>query len=155
MNKRERVIWFTGIFEGEGTFRILREEKAKGLQIPSTDLDVLEKIKYFFGGEIYKTSKRKDHWKDCWVWQINSEKAYALVVDMQPYLLSRRLSRSKEWIDLYLKGKKEAQDKKQFKLDRDNLIFRLWSEGLNHSQIAKKVSLHRTTVLKILKNKPS
>lgn len=52
INRQIMIAWVAGLFEGEGTF-CFHKERPKTVQITSTDLDVLEKVKENFGGKIY------------------------------------------------------------------------------------------------------
>lgn len=149
MTYKEKLIWFTGLFEGEGSFKILKEKYVRGIVIPSTDLDVLEKVKSFFGGEIYKTSKRKKHWKESWVWSLASVEAEGLVREMIPFLLNRRADRAITWLKLY--EQRNVKNKKR--KERNSFILYLHNQGLTQKQIANKVGIERSGVSKIINAK--
>lgn len=66
--------YIAGFFDGEGSV-VIQKNRAKYLRIiitvPNTDLNVLQEMKEFTNlGNIYKVTKRQEHWKDAWVWII-------------------------------------------------------------------------------------
>lgn len=100
---RDNVLWFAGLFEGEGHFDLRKGRKSLGLVIKMTDRDVLEKAQRMFGGWIWdKQKKTKTHHKQAFTWKLmERDKAYALVVAMFQFLGSRRQNRAKEWVAKY------------------------------------------------------
>jgi hypothetical protein len=99
---RRNVLWFAGLFEGEGSFELRAGRKSLGLQIKMTDLDVLEKAQQMFGGWIAVVKSRAAHHKQAWVWKLTKrDEAYALVAAMYQFLGARRQARACEWIEKY------------------------------------------------------
>lgn len=102
---RENVLWFAGLFEGEGHFEVRRPlpTKSPALAIKMTDRDVLEKAQRMFGGWVWDGAKKyKPHHKQSFMWKLaERDKAYALVVAMFQFLGSRRQAQAEEWIEKY------------------------------------------------------
>lgn len=150
MDEIQSLTWFSGLFEGEGSF-YFHKGTPKALTISMTDLDVLEKVRDNFGGNIYPLKKRKAHWKDAWMWRLGGEDSVSLVKRMLPFLGERRSSRGQEYIDKhrsiedYNLSRKESSDL----LAREILQLRS-SENLTHQKIADRLHLERSSVTKIL-----
>lgn len=148
MNKEQQICWFSGLFEGEGSFMITKEKLTKGICITSTDLDVLEKVKHFFGGKISSEKEaRKKEWKIAYKWTLSKEESKLLVKDIYPYLLKRRRERA----DFYIKLDKELDARRQLKIERDKKIITLYKEGVSQGKIGEILHLHRTSITKIIK----
>ena len=133
--------WIAGLFEGEGTF-IMSKGKSKGISITSTDLDVLEKIQNYCGGTIYTNKIKNPKWKISYVWVIRTEGALKFLKMIEPFLLSRRLQRSIDWINGLPKGNKN-----------EKIILDLFYKGLTHEKIAKEVGLTRSTISHFLRKR--
>lgn len=151
MDKKESLLWFSGLFEGEGSFSFYKE-KARKITLTSTDRDVLERIVENFGGVIIKPKKRKEHWKQEYVWYIDKHQAYIIVIQMLPYLCERRSKRGNEWIESYLKETKILKEKEEIRKNSRILIKELREKGLTHVEISNIVGYERSHVSKILKN---
>ncbi len=65
--------YIAGFFDGEGS--ILKHDPTNyRISIPQTNEEVLQKIKTFSNmGNIFKTRKRKEHWKDSWVYSVAND----------------------------------------------------------------------------------
>lgn len=147
MTREQAVVWFAGLFEGEGSFAIYQERLTKGLALTSTDLDVLEKVKEFFGGNIFAEGRiRKINWKQAYKWYLCKEKSKSLVSEIYPYLLSRRKKRA----DYYLKLDEKLQERREVHISRNEEILRLYKEGMTQGKIAKLYDLDRTSVTKVI-----
>lgn len=92
------IIWAAGLLEGEGTF-VEKNNHSVNVSCHMTDLDVLEKLKSIFGGSIYLTTKRKDHWKQAWVWSMNGKDAIKVMTTIRPYMMSRRSQRIDDLVE--------------------------------------------------------
>jgi DNA-binding NarL/FixJ family response regulator len=149
MNIEQFIPWFTGLFEGEGSFYITKGI-AKGLSLTSTDLDVLERIQEYLGGNICASTTKKEHWKQAYIWTIHGINAKRVVEDMQPYLLSRRLNRSQEWLTLYNSNVEIQATKKLEQEQKIQQVLLLSETGLTHSQIASQMGYERSSVTKII-----
>ena len=100
---RENVLWFAGLFEGEGCFQLNTGRQSVGLCIKMTDRDVLEKAQLMFGGRIWDGQRKAAaHHKQSYTWQLSKrDQAYAVVAAMYPFLGRRRQARAQEWIAKY------------------------------------------------------
>lgn len=141
------IAWFTGLFEGEGTFHIARETYAGGLAIQMTDLDVLERVQKIFGGKVVKSYEHLDkpHWKTCYKWTCSVREADKLIPLMLPLLSIRRTQRALEYLALrekVLQGKDSSAEKK-------NKIKQALSLGLSQRKVAKLNGVSQPYVNKI------
>lgn len=81
MNNGIKFAWLAGLFEGEGSFSInYKTSRAVVMTITSTDMDVIEKIKKWFGGKIYNGYVRKDkpHYKKSYIWTCSGQPAVSI-----------------------------------------------------------------------------
>ena len=97
--EQNNFYWFIGLFEGEGSFS-MTENRASRITITSTDKDVLEKVVSILGGTIIMPTKRKEHWKQEYVWYLDREKSKDVTLRMLPFLSKRRQSKANEWLEL-------------------------------------------------------
>jgi len=71
--------WFAGFFDGEGSIYTKVVGKSKYLylriEITLSDLDILERYKYFFGGTIYERKK-----------YTNKKKCYSYIIGDNEYM---------------------------------------------------------------------
>lgn len=94
------IAWAAGILEGEGSFN-QKNSYAINISCNMTDLDVLEKLQRIFGGNIYTVKKRKEHWKQSWVWSLNGKEALHTVIILKPYMMSRRSTKIQYLLNNY------------------------------------------------------
>lgn len=142
------LYWFTGLFEGEGTFNI-HQNKARRICITSTDRDVLERIQSNIGGKIYTIDKlrRKPHWKQAYLWYISGRNAFDICCSIYPILLSRRKKRCKEYMECFMAAESGKVKIKQTFIK----IIELRKQGLTHKQISELVGYERSHISKLLK----
>ncbi len=137
------IAWVAGLLEGEGSFLFKKSGEAPLVSCHMTDLDVLEKLQNLCGGKIYTVSKRKDHWKQSWVWYVSHANAARLMKDVLPYMASRRSQKIKCLLEAwYLKQNQMQLQKdiyKQAGLDYQNKKGSL-------RDIAKQYNISATTV---------
>lgn len=152
MDELQRVTWFAGLFEGEGSFNFLREQP-KAMSIQMTDEDVLLRVQEYFGGTIFKVTKRQPHWKDCWKWTITGEKSTALAGLILPYLGSRRSARGKEYIEKYRTIEQYQAERSAASAELRKQVRELRGQGLTHKAIAAILGKDRTYVTHILSGK--
>lgn len=90
--------YIAGIMDGEGCFQIRRAKDKNmvngyrfslGFRITSTNKEVLEFVKYYFGGNIgeHKLNNNKGKWKKAWRYDITCKKAFNLLQNIYPYLI--------------------------------------------------------------------
>lgn len=145
MDELQRITWFAGLFEGEGSF-CFHQGKPKALSIMMTDEDVLLRVQEYFGGSIHKVKKRQEHWKDCWKWSMSGEKSVELTKKILPFLGERRSARGQEYADNY----RTLAQRKQRAVDLQHRVESLRAEGLTHREIASIVGKDRTYVTHLL-----
>lgn len=151
MNKDLTIAWVSGLFEGEGSFNIGKECLTKGVTIPSTDLDVLEKVQKYFGGKIYKQKEiRNPKWKTVWVWKLNKFDSIEFIKNIQPYLCTRRYKRSIDYFQIFENEKQKKELEKIRLVSIKKEIFKLRNEGKKHREIAEIVGYERSHITKIL-----
>lgn len=149
------IAWFTGLFEGEGSFWF-SSGKAKGLQMSMTDLDVLTKVHTLFGGSITSANRPDgmDHWKDAWRWHIGLTLSLELVPRMLPYLFSRRSERAKEFLDSARTQREVTKNRKKSVNESRWVIFEMHSTGeYTHQQIADILCKDRSYVSHVLRGR--
>ena len=118
VNRTEEIIWAAGLLEGEGSFLLQTGTYYLKVQVQMTDLDVLESIQRIFGGNIHPITKRREHWKDAWVLNISGSTAYTCMVEIRPYMHSRRTKQ----IDLALSARKEYEENKVINAEIKNSL---------------------------------
>lgn len=143
------IAWAAGLLEGEGSFLVRGSTPC--VRVTSTDLDVLERLQQIFGGNIWQVTKRKAHWKDCWVWDVSGELSIKCIKRVQPYLLKRRGLQAKEVLDRWQEISAERAEKAKARATRHQSMLVLRSAGLTHQQIAKELGVDRSTVSKALR----
>ena len=150
MKKTKDFYWFIGLFEGEGSFS-MTGEKASRITITSTDRDVLEKVISIVGGTIVQPIKRKEHWKQEYVWYTDRINSKEITLKMLSFLSERRCKRAKEWLELCNKNI-EKQKIKTLKISKAyDKIISLHKQGFIQSKIAEEVGYERSHISKILK----
>jgi hypothetical protein len=98
---RENIAWLAGILEGEGCFSCDRGRPR--IQVRMTDKDVLERCVFISGfGRIYGPINKPNR-KPMWYWKVtNSEKSYALICAVYPFLMSRRAEKIRSVVSGYI-----------------------------------------------------
>ncbi len=117
MNDRDKILYLTGLFDGEGNVDIskrrhvyFRKKDSKlcesvctalRLRISNTNKDALDYIQKYFGGHIYPMKKYQPHHKDTWVWQIAGKNATEISKLMYPFSIIKKekLKTAKEFYD--------------------------------------------------------
>ena len=98
MSREVDVAWAAGLFEGEGSI-LSKSKYSFSLAITSTDLDVLKRLQGVAGGgTITMIAKRKEHWKQAWLWQLYGPGAIDFLKEMKPHLMSRRSKKADEML---------------------------------------------------------
>lgn len=100
---KEDIIWFAGLFDGEGCISIERHRpRAKSgersmkyrlkVRVNMAHIDTMERIHKTFGGSLgirKRYSKRREANQGCW--SITSDKAIDLLKVLYPYLFTKKL----------------------------------------------------------------
>lgn len=147
------IAWFSGLFEGEGSFHIVHGVP-RGLQISMTDEDILLRVKSIFGGNLSRATRKNtpEHWKDAWRWSLSLGATMDLIPKMMPFLGERRTARAEEFLIL---GKAKANLRLQ-KLDNISRIkleiIDLCNSGrFTHQEIASFYNVDRSYVSHIIR----
>lgn len=111
---RENIAWASGIFEGEGCFRINKnKDRPTFCMIMSmTDEDVINKFYDIVGvGSVSgPIPGKKEGYKEFWQWRCQKfEDVQALSAAMFPFLLSRRQSKIIECLSIIKEYKKTVR----------------------------------------------
>ncbi len=113
MTKKETIIWFAGLFEGEGSISRFRPRPNSGwrMSIRMTDEDIMKKVHENFGGSLYREErwkKRNPNWNNCWLWQLCKQKEVLKIVkDIYPYMGYRRRAKMDEFLAHPIRNKSE------------------------------------------------
>jgi len=99
---RENVIWFAGLFEGEGCLSGVKPKDKRCVQwrtmLKMTDKDIIEKIVSMFGGQMYVKVHENPKHKTSYEWQICSSKAYPIIAAIYPFMGERRKAKMEEFM---------------------------------------------------------
>lgn len=106
------IAWAAGLLEGEGSFTFKGSGRtAVRVHCQMTDRDILERLQGIFGGQIYEVAKRKNHWKDCWVWILTKEEESVRCVEMiLPHMGFRRSQKIEELLNTWYDKDRERSD---------------------------------------------
>lgn len=151
MTDRDKLFWFIGLFEGEGSFSMV-EKYAKCITITSTDRDVLERVQENFGGTIIKPKLRNKKWKQEFVWYLNKLESSKLVIRILPYLSARRTIRANEWLELFNRNMAISKSKEIKRKDLKLRVQELRKEGKTQLEISQEVGYERSYISKLLKD---
>lgn len=145
--------YVAGFFDGEGTFSI--KNGCVRISIPQTNEKVLNNIRNFIkAGNVCKVSKRKPHWKDCWLYYITNQK------DVYRFLMNIRIKTivKKEAIEKNLPVIKEKiienKKRKTYRLKRLKTLIKLRNKGLSYRKIGEHVGLDCGHVRRIVLGLP-
>lgn len=89
--------YVAGLIDGEGTISLQKVHstdkfRAPCIEMTSTTLSILEKMKELAGGSISKQKVYKENWKQSWHWQTRYNKAIDLLAEIKDYLLEPKKS---------------------------------------------------------------
>lgn len=96
------VIFFAGFYEGEGS-ACRHGKKSIVVQVPQRDPEVLFRARSLWGGSI-----RQDY-REISVWVMSGDRARKFLIEIFPYLSSRRQKQIEDAGGLILTGKKSAE----------------------------------------------
>ncbi len=97
MYNKTDIAWAAGLLEGEGYFRVRKNEIA--VMCHMTDFDVLESLKEKIGGTIHGPYKRPGNRKDSARWALSNKfQVYAFIVAIYQFMGTRRKQRIREMI---------------------------------------------------------
>jgi len=143
--------YIAGFFDGEGS--LVHNGKRFRILIPQTHEGVLLEIKNFIGsGTIYKVTKRKEHWKECWVYCIARQEDVLKFIKKIKNNLIKFIKKIKNnlivkkitvlnaipRLTITLNG---MVKRKKLRIDRKNTVEKLRAKGLTYREIGKKVGI--------------
>lgn len=135
--------YVAGFFDGEGTI-IINNNKIRAAAT-QTNEEVLTLIKDFVKvGSVTKLTKRKEHWKDAWRYNLmNNKDVLIFLKKIEPFLIvkKKKAAEAIEILEVYFKDKDERKDKIQKAV---NMI----SKGLSYREIEKLTGVGRQTICK-------
>lgn len=150
MGYDKNIVWFAGLFEGEGCLHFV-EGRGHFISVTSTDQDVLNYIQDNFGGKvnILYTGVGRGHpnWKDCYDWRLYGGNAEKLVTQIYPLLFSRRKKRARQWIDSRI----PANQYKNRGYVKKQLILKGLDQGLTQREVATMNDVAQSYVSRINK----
>jgi hypothetical protein len=132
--------YIAGFFDGEGSFSM--KNGCVRVAITQTDEVVLNSIKKFANvGNVCMVTKRKSHWKDCWVYYITNQKDvfyFLSKIENKVIVKKTKVSLKLPLIKEYLENAVE----KQFSLEkRGRYLVKLRSQGLSYREIGEKANI--------------
>jgi hypothetical protein len=94
----EKIIYLSGVFDGEGTIAIVKNKPGgkrciyhcPRLIITNTDFNLMLWLKQNFEGNIRTLKPQKQNHKSCYQWIIGNKKALNLLGKMLPYLIVKK-----------------------------------------------------------------
>lgn len=121
------------------------------ISIPQTNEEVLEKIQKFLGyGNCNVVKKRKEHWKDAWVYRITAQlEALDFTERILPYLIVKKGLGKIVLADLQ-NYKIRLIKKQNLRKEKLELIIKLIREGKSYRQIEREFGMGRGFVYHIL-----
>lgn len=141
------INYIAGFFDGEGSIVISNNRVT--LSIPQTDEKILLKIKEFFKkGNVYTLKKRKEHWKDAWVYRCNgSFQVLEILLKLEPFLILKK-DKALKAIELL----KNIQNKNLLKINRNKEAIKLILEQkLSYRTVEKLTGICRQTLCNEMK----
>ena len=123
---KEKYLWIAGLLEGEGCFRIEKDQrkphsKAQYVRIACemTDKDTIERLQQYAGvGQVHSREPRKLNGdvksrKPTWAWEIGAmDDVYELLENILPYMGQRRTKKIQQALNI-LQKKIEVREKKK------------------------------------------
>ncbi len=91
--------YLAGIIDGEGTILIVKQSQSTkknpsfclALSFCSTDKCLCDWVRDRFGGSIVHSRQKNDKWKDAYRWQIRSNNALKILLDILPFLIIKKI----------------------------------------------------------------
>jgi len=94
MNQKDRLLYLTGLFDGEGTVDVSIDKRdgsiGKSLQIAMTDLPTLHWVREWFGGNIYPRKTYNIRHKPQHSWKLSGHDAVELARSMVSFSVTKR-----------------------------------------------------------------
>ena len=94
LSKKSKIIWLSGLFDGEGSFGLwskgVGKKKAFSATIEMGDEDIIKRFHDMFGGAVWKTKKKQERFRQLWRWRCVGDRAYDCIDKMIEYMGTRR-----------------------------------------------------------------
>ncbi|MFH2063369.1 MAG: LAGLIDADG family homing endonuclease [bacterium] len=142
--------YIAGFFDGEGTISSVGD--GYRVVISQTNFLVLEEIRLFVGfGNVSQVAKRKEHWKDAWIYYVARQKQVLRFLEsVEPFLIVKSQKASRTIVDLQPRVRRlEVKEKNKEKKIAE--VVELRENGLSLRDIGKKVNLDWSYVGRIVK----
>lgn len=132
--------YIAGFFDGEGS--LTRYKNGFRIFITQTNKEILKSIQSFSKvGNIFEVTKRKPHWKDCWMLSITNHKDAHYFLEK----ISSRLVIKRELADearrIIKNNIVEMERKKTLVIKRKEKAKELRKRGLSYRQIGKELGI--------------
>lgn len=132
--------YIAGFFDGEGS--ITNNKKGYRITLPQTNLEVLTEIKEYIGCEhLFKETKRKDHWKDNWVYYIAKQEDILFFLKKICNALIVKKKEAEAVIQILRENvnKMKACEKQRIAIERKAKELR--KEGMAYREIGKRLGI--------------
>jgi len=93
MQKDMIVAYAAGFFDGEGCVNCSANKSGSPfvrIMVANTNIEVLELFKSYWGGDIQKSSRSKDHWKQAYNWRLANSDASTFLREILPFLVIKK-----------------------------------------------------------------
>jgi|SRR3972149_1025945 len=85
--------YFAGLIDGEGSMWLEKRGKGKSLcptlEVKMSCKRTIDALFAAYGGNIRFRPAEKEGWKDQWKWRVTSRKAYAVLLRIRPFMLTK------------------------------------------------------------------
>jgi hypothetical protein len=140
MDSTYSIPWFAGLFEGEGCF-IYAKGRPRNLSINMTDEDVIRRVHDLFGGTVVEIKAQKEHHKMQWRWTIFGEPARQLAKEIEPFLLSRRQEKCRDFIEKLVTREQFLKEQREKTQTLRNKVRELVCSGMSHRKVAAELGI--------------
>lgn len=148
------IEYIAGFFDGEGSVANSRKNGIDRylISIPQTNLQILEEIRIFLGvGSVYSIKKRKEHWKDAWVYRTTNRMDTLTVLRKIVDSLIIKKSIALTAINYLENYKRKRLHLKKVDINFEKKVLNLIEQGDSYRKIGKDLNISRQTVYKIKK----
>ena len=112
LSDKEKLIFLSGVFEGEGNFGYYKHGKGTKqieLSVTMTDKDVVDKFfEYFNKGYVCSPKPRETYYKKLYKWKATGLEALKIINIMIPYLGKRRVEKYYGMVQSIRDGNKDG-----------------------------------------------
>ena len=135
------IEYIAGFFDGESCINI-NKNKVR-ISVTQTHEEVLLEIMNFFGfGSVSKLKKRKDHWKDAWVYYVSSNiSVFEVLKLLEPHLIVKK-QKAQEAIKVL----ENYFEKEKNRVEKIEQALFLVKSGKSYREAEKETSVNRQTI---------